>query len=183
MKNITPLQPGSVGPTLGPLKPGVYGLCSKAELSRGHSGLWLGEHKPRKATQSRSTALPLALQSRRHVQHDNPTDQPALLRLWNSPGHKTGVGSPSLLQGIFPIQGSDPGLPQGRGTLQLSHQGSPLLLHKGTKFSCSVLSNSATPSTAARQASDHHLKLRSLEQGLYAGILPQERQLVMDREA
>ena len=112
MKNITPLQPGSVGPTLGPLKPGVYGLCSKAELSRGHSGLWLGEHKPRKATQSRSTALPLALQSRRHVQHDNPTDQPALLRLWNSPGHKTGVGSPSLLQGIFPIQGSDPGLPQ-----------------------------------------------------------------------
>ena len=131
MKNITPLQPGSVGPTLGPLKPGVYGLCSKAELSRGHSGLWLGEHKPRKATQSRSTALPLALQSRRHVQLGNPTDQPALLRLWNSPGHKTGVGSPSLLQGIFPIQGSDPGLPQGRGTLQLSHQGTPYSYTKG----------------------------------------------------
>ena len=29
---------------------------------------------------------------------------------WNSPGHNTGVGSLSLLQGIFPIQGSDPDL-------------------------------------------------------------------------
>ena len=28
---------------------------------------------------------------------------------WNSPGQNTGVGSPSLLQGIFPIQGSNPG--------------------------------------------------------------------------
>ena len=30
---------------------------------------------------------------------------------WNSPGQNTGVGSLSLLQGIFPIQGSGPGLP------------------------------------------------------------------------
>ena len=30
---------------------------------------------------------------------------------WNSPGQNTGVGSPSLLQGIFPTQGSNPGLP------------------------------------------------------------------------
>ena len=29
----------------------------------------------------------------------------------NSPGQNTGVGSLSLLQGIFPIQGSNPGLP------------------------------------------------------------------------
>ena len=29
---------------------------------------------------------------------------------WNSPGQKTGVGSLSLLQGIFPTQGSNPGL-------------------------------------------------------------------------
>ena len=29
---------------------------------------------------------------------------------WNSPGQNTGVGSLSLLQGIFPIQGSNPGL-------------------------------------------------------------------------
>ena len=36
---------------------------------------------------------------------------------WNSPGQKTGVGSLSLLQGIFPTQGSNPGLPHGRWIL------------------------------------------------------------------
>ena len=30
---------------------------------------------------------------------------------WNSPGQNTGVGSHSLLQGIFLTQGSSPGLP------------------------------------------------------------------------
>ena len=30
---------------------------------------------------------------------------------WNSPGQNIGVGSHSLLQGIFPTQGSNPGLP------------------------------------------------------------------------
>ena len=30
---------------------------------------------------------------------------------WNSPGQNTGVGSPSLLWGIFPAQGLNPGLP------------------------------------------------------------------------
>ena len=29
---------------------------------------------------------------------------------WNSPGQNTGVGSLFLLQGIFPTQGSNPGL-------------------------------------------------------------------------
>ena len=43
----------------------------------------------------------------------------------NSPGQNAGVGSLSLLQGIFPIQGSNPGLPHCRWVLyQLSHQGS-----------------------------------------------------------
>ena len=43
----------------------------------------------------------------------------------NSPGQNTGVGSLSLLQGIFPTQGSNPGLPHCRQILyQLSHQGS-----------------------------------------------------------
>ena len=28
---------------------------------------------------------------------------------WNSPGQNTGVGSLSLVQGIFPTQGSNPG--------------------------------------------------------------------------
>ena len=40
-----------------------------------------------------------------------------------------GVGSLSLLQGIFPIQGSDPGFLHSRQILnQLSHQGSPRIL-------------------------------------------------------
>ena len=45
---------------------------------------------------------------------------------WNSPGQNTGVGSLSLLQGIFSTQGSNPGLPHCRQILyQLSHKGSP----------------------------------------------------------
>ena len=43
----------------------------------------------------------------------------------NSPGQNSGVGSLSLLQGIFPTQGSNIGLQHGRWILyQLSHQGS-----------------------------------------------------------
>ena len=42
---------------------------------------------------------------------------------WNSPGKNTGVGSLSLLQGIFPTQGSNPGLPYCKWILcQLSHR-------------------------------------------------------------
>ena len=45
---------------------------------------------------------------------------------WNSPGQNTGVGSLSLLQGIFPTQGSNPGHSHCRWILyQLIHQGSP----------------------------------------------------------
>ena len=48
---------------------------------------------------------------------------------WNSPGQNTGVGSLSLLQGIFPTQGSNQGVPHYRWILyQLSHKGSPRIL-------------------------------------------------------
>ena len=48
---------------------------------------------------------------------------------WNSPGQNTGVGTLSLLQEIFPTQGSNPVLPHCRGILyQLSHKGSPRIL-------------------------------------------------------
>ena len=48
---------------------------------------------------------------------------------WNSPGQNTGVGSLSLLQGIFPTQGSNLGLlPCRRILYQLSHKGSPRIL-------------------------------------------------------
>ena len=48
---------------------------------------------------------------------------------WNSPGQNTGVDSLSLLQGIFPTQGSNPGLLHCRWILyQMSHKGSPRIL-------------------------------------------------------
>ena len=48
---------------------------------------------------------------------------------WNSAGRNTGVGSLSLLQGIFPTQELSPGLPHCRCLLyQLSHNGSPRTL-------------------------------------------------------
>ena len=50
---------------------------------------------------------------------------------WNSPGQDISVGKPffPLLQGIFPTQGSNPGLPHCRQILyQLSHKGSSRVL-------------------------------------------------------
>ena len=48
---------------------------------------------------------------------------------WNSPGQNDGVGSLSLLQGIVPIQGSNPGLPNCRWILNhLSHKGRSRIL-------------------------------------------------------
>ena len=52
-----------------------------------------------------------------------------LYSLWNSPGQNTGMGSLSLLQEIFPTQGSSPGLPHCRWILyQLRHKGSQRIL-------------------------------------------------------
>ena len=54
----------------------------------------------------------------------DPMDYP-----WNSPGQNTGVCSLSLLQGIFPTQGLNPGLSCCRQILYtLSNQGSPGVL-------------------------------------------------------
>ena len=71
----------------------------------------------------------------------------------NSPGQNTGVGSLSFLQGIFPTQGLNPGLPHRRRILhQMSHQGSSRILEwvaypfprgsfqarNGTRVSCTA---------------------------------------------
>ena len=59
---------------------------------------------------------------------------------WNSPGQNTGVGSVSLLQGIFPTQGLNPGLPHGRQILyQLSHKGSPVTYMWNLKYGINEL--------------------------------------------
>ena len=70
-----------------------------------------------------------SLQSRPTLCNPMDCSPPELLCPWNSPGQNTGVGSLSLLQGIFPTQGSNPGLPHCRRILyQLSHKGSPRIL-------------------------------------------------------
>ena len=54
---------------------------------------------------------------------------PLIYSPWNSPGQNSEMDSHSLLQGIFPNQGSNPGLPHCRWILyQLSHQGSLRIL-------------------------------------------------------
>ena len=48
---------------------------------------------------------------------------------WNSPGKNTGVGCHFLLQGIFTMQGSNPGvLHCGQIFYHLSHQGRPVIV-------------------------------------------------------
>ena len=51
------------------------------------------------------------LKSERHSVMSNSLQPHRLYIPWNSPGQNTGVGSLSLLQGIFPTQGSNSGLP------------------------------------------------------------------------
>ena len=49
-----------------------------------------------------------------------------LLCPWDSPRQNTGVGCYFLLQGIYPTQGSNSGIPHCRRTLYgLSYQGGP----------------------------------------------------------
>ena len=56
---------------------------------------------------------------------------------WDSPGQNTGVGSLSLLQEIFPTQGSNPGLPHYRRILyQLNYQ-AIIRIHLGIDITCS----------------------------------------------
>ena len=53
---------------------------------------------------------------------------------WNFPGQNAGVGSLSLLQGIFPTQESNPGLSHcGKILYQLSHKGSLVLVETDPK--------------------------------------------------
>ena len=59
----------------------------------------------------------------------DPLQPHGLYSPWNSLGQNTGVGSLSLLQGIVPTQGSNPGIPHHRQILyQLSYKESPRIL-------------------------------------------------------
>ena len=90
-----------------------------------------------------------------------------LLCLWDSPGKNTEVGCHFLLQGIFPTQGSNPGLLHCRQILhRLSHQGSHhgwQRHHQMVKVSTTIIrvvvqslicvQLSGTPCTTAHQSS------------------------------
>ena len=54
---------------------------------------------------------PWSCESESHSVMSDSLQPPGLYSPWNSPGQNTGVGSLSLLQGIFPTQGSNPVLP------------------------------------------------------------------------
>ena len=57
-----------------------------------------------------------------------------LLCSWGSPDRNSGEGCYALLQGIFPTQGSNPGLPHCRRILyQLTYQGSPRMVYMHCK--------------------------------------------------
>ena len=69
------------------------------------------------------------IESESHSVAFNSLQPHELCSPWNSPGQDTGVGSLSLLQGIFPTPGSNPGLQHcGQILYQLSYQGSPRIL-------------------------------------------------------
>ena len=69
------------------------------------------------------------VKSESHSVVSNSLQSHGLHSPWNSAGQNTGVGSSTLLQGIFPTQRSNPGLPHCRSILyQLSHQGNPRIL-------------------------------------------------------
>ena len=93
---------------------------------------------------------------------------------WNSPGQNTRVGSLSLVQGIFPTQGLNAGLPHCRLILyQLSHQGSPRILkwvaypfssgsfwpRNQTRVSC--IAGGFSTNWAMREASVYHTKCQA----------------------
>ena len=70
---------------------------------------------------------------------------PRLLHPWDFPGKSTGVGCHCLLQGIFPTQGSNPGLLHCRqDTLTSEPPGKPF--YKGTRYTLRIFPRSSTSS-------------------------------------
>ena len=89
---------------------------------------------------------------------------------WNSPGQNTGVGSLSLLQGIFPTQGSNPGLPHCNSILYSWStreaweywSGSPIpspggLPNPGIKLGSPALQEDCLPTELSRKTYLKHL--------------------------
>ena len=91
---------------------------------------------------------------------------------WDSPGQNIGVSSRSLLQGIFPTQGSNPGLPHCRQILyQLSYQGS--LLWGEVDGKCFFRGRCISPSVWEGRR-ESHLYLEKGRFSLWCGSLIEE---------
>ena len=87
--------------------------------------------QPTPSLEGRSLAQPWRIRkgSESHSVVSNSLWPYGLCSPWNSAGQNTRGGSLSLLQGIFPTQGLNPGLLHCRQILnQLSHKGSPIIL-------------------------------------------------------
>ena len=79
-------------------------------MPKGQEGIFVGKR----------TGLHCAVavdEDERHSVVSDPLQPRRLYSPWDSPGQNTGVASLSLLQGIFPTQGSNPGLPHCRRRL------------------------------------------------------------------
>ena len=104
-------------------------------------------YKARKEEEQRTSPIgpQLPVKTRWLSSHTLGCSESEVLCPWDFPGSSTGVGCHFLLQGIFPTQGSNPGLLHYRQTLnRLSHQGSQIRLQSGTvPFQMSVF----TPQT------------------------------------
>ena len=89
--------------------------------------IWKTQQLPQNRKSSVFIPIPKKSESESHAVVSDSFQPHGLYSPWNSAGQNIGVGSLSLLQGIFPTQGSNPGLPHGRRILyQLSHKGSPI---------------------------------------------------------
>ena len=94
-------------------------------------------HSPFSQSHQKDSRSPLTIsvlyikesESETHSAMFNSLRPHVLYSPWNFPGQNTGEGSLSLLQGIFPTQGLNSGLPHCRRILyQLSHKGSRRIL-------------------------------------------------------
>ena len=104
---------------------------------------WATVHRVAESDTTKQLTLSMSIYNRDHCPHmPSPISESEshsvvfeslwrhrLYSPWNSPGQNTVVGNLSRLQGIFPTQGSNPGLLLCRWILyQLNHQGSPKIL-------------------------------------------------------
>ena len=84
---------------------------SEGQGSLMHCSLWGHKESDTTTTMLKEKRLPTQLVSESRLVMSDSLPPHGLYSPCNSPGQNAEVGSLSLLQGIFPTQGSNPGLP------------------------------------------------------------------------